>query len=445
MTNMNRMNIIQFINPKWHKQLMDFLEEHPTFERLLPIVALDEFPCGFNKNPHESEQNAPLNVFETILWGIAHAGVDMKYGDKQYLQMVQYMREVPYFTEDMEFPFEVQEKKIKTYRSLINTCLERDMAPPELTIEHMPFIEYVEDIADSTIVNVYLLYGPVTDPNVIPHADEYFNKGIEMFYGIPKPNRMQIKEITDTWTNKKVGLMFITQYAHYSAYVKEDGRVEPPPPTKRDPNEEKTESDLRFEDKKNEIAATITRIIHEIAQEELSKRPPAPRTSVPIPVTIPSSNGGPPMTIFMTMSDEPLPPPPSCVPISDPITFTTSSNSNSNSNNNSLIDSNSKNILENLFSNMTNSNNKTILENLLTNINNISNTLNNNQKSTNTNTSVVKEKKPRAPRKPKEVPTKEKVVKEPKVVKEKVVKEVKPKAPRKKKGEVEINSSVNNM
>ena len=66
MTRMNRMNIIQFINPTWHKQLIDFLEEHPAFERLLPIVALDEYPCGFNKNPHESEPNAPLNIFETI-------------------------------------------------------------------------------------------------------------------------------------------------------------------------------------------------------------------------------------------------------------------------------------------------------------------------------------------------------------------------------------------
>uniref|UniRef100_A0A6C0IT45 Uncharacterized protein n=1 Tax=viral metagenome TaxID=1070528 RepID=A0A6C0IT45_9ZZZZ len=432
MTNMNRMNIIQFINPKWHKQLMDFLDEHPTFERLLPIVALDEFPCGFNKNPHESEQNAPLNVFETILWGIAHAGVDMKYGDKQYLQMVQYMREVPYFTENMEFPFEVQEKKIKTYRSLINTCLEHDLSPPELTIEHMPFIEYVEDIADSTIVNVYLLYGPVTDPNVIPHADEYFNKGIEMFYGIPKPTRLQIKAITDTWSNKKVGLMFITQYAHYSAYVKEDGRVEPPPPTKRGPNDEKTDADTRFEDKKIEIAATITKIIHEIAQEELSKRPPAPRTSVPIPVTIPGTNGGPPMTIFMTVSDEPLPPPPSCVPISDPITFTTSTNHNGNH----IIDNSSKNILENLFSNINNINNNSVLENLLANINNIGNTIANANANNTSNTIVPKEKKPRAPRVPKEKPVKEPKEKPIKEVKEKPVK---PRAPRKKKGEVETN------
>lgn len=219
---MNRLSIIHFINPGWHKQIVDFLQQHPSFERLLPIVALDEYPCGFNKNPHETETNAPTNIFETILWGISHAGVDFKYGDQQYFQMLKYMREVPYFTENMDFPFEVQEKKIKTYKSLVNICLDNDINPHELSLADMPLIEYVEDIADSTIAQVYLLYGDVSDDNVIPHADEYFNKGIEMFYGIPKPNRAQIKTITDTWSNKKVGLMFITQYAHYSSYIKEE-------------------------------------------------------------------------------------------------------------------------------------------------------------------------------------------------------------------------------
>ena len=36
---------------------------------------------------------------------------------------------------------------------------------------------------------------------------------------INKPTKEKLKSITDTWTNKKVGLMFIVQYAHYSEYV----------------------------------------------------------------------------------------------------------------------------------------------------------------------------------------------------------------------------------
>jgi hypothetical protein len=420
---MNRMNIIQFINPTWHKQLIDFLEEHPAFERLLPIVALDEYPCGFNKNPHESEPNAPLNIFETILWGISHAGVDIKYGDQQYLQMLKYMREVPYFTENMEFPFEVQEKKIKTYRSLINMCLERDISPPELTLEDMSFVEYVEDIADSTIVYVYMLYGPVGDPNVIPHADEYFNKGIEMFYGIPNPTRQQIKAITDTWSNKKVGLMFITQYAHYSSYIKEDGRIEPP--IRKVTNEE---VDSKFEDKKNEIAATITNIIHEIAYEEMSKRQKPQYSTIPINISGPN-----PMTVFMTVSEEPVPPPTTSIPISEPITISTSGM------NASEILSNINNII-NSVTNNTSSFNST---NLNTSSNNNTITTTSKKKESKVKEPKVKEPKVKEP-KVKEPKVKEPKVKEPKV-KEPKVKEIKPRAPRKKKinaNEEEVEQSI---
>ena len=51
---MNRLNIINFINPSWFKQITEFLTEHPKFGKLIPIVALDEYPNGFNKNPHET-------------------------------------------------------------------------------------------------------------------------------------------------------------------------------------------------------------------------------------------------------------------------------------------------------------------------------------------------------------------------------------------------------
>jgi hypothetical protein len=42
-----------------------------------------------------------------------------------------------------------------------------------------------------------------------------------MFYELETPTKDVLKAITDTWTNKKVGLMFIVQFAHYSEYVTE--------------------------------------------------------------------------------------------------------------------------------------------------------------------------------------------------------------------------------
>ena len=40
-----------------------------------------------------------------------------------------------------------------------------------------------------------------------------------LFLSCDHPTKEELKSITDTWTNKKVGLMFIVQYAHYSEFV----------------------------------------------------------------------------------------------------------------------------------------------------------------------------------------------------------------------------------
>ena len=63
---MNRLHIISFINSSWYTQISEFLQEHPAFNKLIPIVALDEYPNGFNKNPHEDEKDVPRNIFEII-------------------------------------------------------------------------------------------------------------------------------------------------------------------------------------------------------------------------------------------------------------------------------------------------------------------------------------------------------------------------------------------
>ena len=36
---MNRLSIINFINPSWYTQISEFLIEHPSFSKLIPIVA----------------------------------------------------------------------------------------------------------------------------------------------------------------------------------------------------------------------------------------------------------------------------------------------------------------------------------------------------------------------------------------------------------------------
>lgn len=216
---MNRLTIIKFINNSWHAQITEFLEQHPNFNKLIPIVALDEYPTGFNKNPHEADKDAPRNIFETIIHGLAHAGVDVDYGKEQYLIVVAHLRQFNTFTKNMPFPDNVQIEKVRTYQDLINTILDNNMAVTELQFEDLHIVENVYGMGESTITLLNLLYAGVESESVIPFSDKQFNRGMKMFYDLENPTISQLKSYTDTWKNKKVGFMFIIQYAHYSEYV----------------------------------------------------------------------------------------------------------------------------------------------------------------------------------------------------------------------------------
>ena len=216
---MNRLHIINFINAPWYNQITDFLDEHPSFKKLIPIVALDEYPNGFNKNPYEDDKDAPRNIFETILYGLALAGADVDYGKSQYVMILNYFRECDVFTEDMDLPDDTQPEKVPIYKALVNKLLEKDIIINDLKYEDMEIIESVEGMTESTITLLHLLYDEVTSDKCLPYGDKQFKRGMTMFYDIEKPTKEKLKLITDTWTNKKVGLMFIVQYAHYSEFV----------------------------------------------------------------------------------------------------------------------------------------------------------------------------------------------------------------------------------
>jgi hypothetical protein len=218
---MNRLYIINFINPSWYNQINDFLTENPSFKKLIPIVALDEYPNGFNKNPHEDDKDAPINIFETILYGLAFAGADIEYGKTQYLLMLKYFRTNYNLVQEMELPSNTQPEKIPIYEALINKMIENNISIQQLvySTEHMNIIESVEGMTESTITLLHLLYNEVTSDKCLPFGDKQFKRGMTMFYELQNSSKETLKRITDTWSNKKVGLMFIVQYAHYSEFV----------------------------------------------------------------------------------------------------------------------------------------------------------------------------------------------------------------------------------
>ena len=216
---MNRLQIINLINSSWYRQITEFLEEQPAFDKLIPIVALDEYPNGFNKNPHEQDDDAPRNIFETILYGLALAGADVEYGKSQYLMMLEYFRNCNVFEEDMDMPEDTQPEKVQIYKNLVNKLLEKNIVSNDLKYEDMEIIESVEGMTESTVTLLHLLYDDVYSDKCLPYGDKQFKRGMSMFYDLESPTKEELKKITDTWRNKKVGLMFIIQYAHYSEYV----------------------------------------------------------------------------------------------------------------------------------------------------------------------------------------------------------------------------------
>ena len=220
----NRLYLINFINPSWYRQITEFLSQHKAFWKLIPIVALDEYPNGFNKNPHEKDDESPRNIFETILNGLAYAGSDIDYGKQQFLMTKKFFRGCDVLTEDMELPEDTQPEKVPIYRALIKTLLDKNITVDELkyTPEHMEIIENVEGMTESTITLLHLLYDEVTSERCLPYGDKQFKRGMSMFYKLENPTKEELRAITATWENKKVGLMFVVQYAHYSEFVKED-------------------------------------------------------------------------------------------------------------------------------------------------------------------------------------------------------------------------------
>lgn len=209
-----RLTLLEAINPKLYKETVSFVEENPEFTVLLPYTALTEYPIGFNKNPGEPfDPYAPTNIFETLIYGIASAGVRSDYGNAQYKQIVSYLRRYNYFEENMEFPFKVQPKKIQVYKDFINILLQNDIITSQMKLQDLDLVKQVKGIGVTAISLCHDLYG---DRQLLPYTDRQFYLGFAKLYNIPKkPTKNQMLDVTNKWTNKKIGHMFIDQCFYY--------------------------------------------------------------------------------------------------------------------------------------------------------------------------------------------------------------------------------------
>jgi hypothetical protein len=101
----------------------------------------------------------------------------------------------------------------------VNTLLVNNIIIIEMKYEELHVVENVWGMTESTITLLHLLFDEVTTDRCLPYGDKQFKRGMTMFYELENPTKDQLKVITNTWINKKVGLMFIIQFAHYSEFV----------------------------------------------------------------------------------------------------------------------------------------------------------------------------------------------------------------------------------
>lgn len=218
---MNRLAAISLLNKSWFSQVNEFLKEHPEFNKLLPILALDEYPAGFNKNPNEDNPYAAKNIFETILFGISISNVPQEDGKKKFVELIKYLREVPFYYRDMYINVQLEEKKMRTYKNFINELIDNEINPNNMTLDDLHIPQRIIGIGDSVLDLVYLLYADIDDERVVPYMEEKFVEGMNRLYR-KQLSQVEIREKTDTWKNKKVGVMFITQYAYYHRVLGEE-------------------------------------------------------------------------------------------------------------------------------------------------------------------------------------------------------------------------------
>ena len=215
----DRMSIIAMKDPVWFQDISRFLEENTEFQQLLPYVALTRFPIGYNKNPGETYRpDAPSNLFEAVLFGIAESGVRATYGQNQYNQIMTYIRNMPlcdiYF---QEFPFRVQPKKQPIYHNFIQVLIKHGFKnQTDLnTISQLHNIaDELKGVGPTTIHLCEMLFGSSNEVT-IPYTDRGFRSGYSKFYKIPKPTKRQMLDTAQKWTNKTVGIMFVMQCFYY--------------------------------------------------------------------------------------------------------------------------------------------------------------------------------------------------------------------------------------
>ena len=209
-----RLSYLFHVNPSYAGEILELMTHNPEFLSIGHLIALTERPVHFNLNKNEVyNKEAPANVFEFLMYYIAEAGVNARYGHAQWIKIRDYIR----LHRENPFPLnlELQPKKQQVYKDIHQACLIHYIKPYELTINHVIlFQKQIKGIGDGCITFLQSLYlDDVTLPN---YSDIGFKKGFMKFYKMDKqPTKKQVFEKSKDWSNMKIVNMLMMQCYHY--------------------------------------------------------------------------------------------------------------------------------------------------------------------------------------------------------------------------------------
>lgn len=218
---MDRLEFIALTNPEWAEKIYYFLETHPEFKPYRKISPSTEKAVQLN------EEWYPKNIFEHAIYYACAAGVNAKYADDQFKNIVLFLRSGQ-GTDDKKwedingrlYQFlinnSIQPKKKQIYWDMFCWMGNNKIKDTELTLAHLEAMQSsVKGLGPGFLAQMRGQYS--NSDNCIEYTDIGFKGGFKKVYGTD--NLTEIKKKVDEIVSEGYGRIFngfMFQIFHYA-------------------------------------------------------------------------------------------------------------------------------------------------------------------------------------------------------------------------------------
>lgn len=217
----DRLEFIAMTNPEWAEKIHYFLETHPEFQPYRRIAPSTEKAVLLN------EEWCPKNMFEHAIYYAAAAGVNVKYANDQFKDIVSFLRSGQGSDdkkwEDINsrlYMFlntnSIQPKKKQVYWDMFCWMGNYKVTNSTLTLSHLEQMQVdVKGLGPGFLAQMRGQYS--NNDSCMEYTDIGFKKGFKKVYGTD--NLTEIKKKVDEIVSEGYGRIFngfMFQICHYS-------------------------------------------------------------------------------------------------------------------------------------------------------------------------------------------------------------------------------------